>query len=236
MPPPTADTNAPELTEEVQRTNFKRFRTPLEEQEGHAALPERPTLVDFFKKRLLLTLHQYQTAGAALKLGMEEELVFAGLVHDIGHTVKMPDHGYWGAQLLAPYVSERVQAAVKYHQALRFFPDKDYGYQPPAVYFEARAFGNPDGTLRIDPYIHQAHEEARRHKYYEAARWVTVLDTHSEFESWGKLTPAEASAWTLDPFVDVIGRHFKQPKEGLGYDGSPVAHMWRTMIFPKRFL
>ena len=24
----------------------------------------------------------------------------------------------------------------------------------------------------------------------------------------------------------------KQPKEGLGYDGSPVAHMWRTMIYP----
>ena len=37
-------------------------------------------------------------------------------------------------------------------------------------------------------------------------------------------------------FEDVVGRHFKQPKEGLGYDGSPVAHMWRTIISPNRFL
>jgi hypothetical protein len=37
---------------------------------------------------------------------------------------------------------------------------------------------------------------------------------------------------TLDPFVDVLGRHFKQPKEGLGFDASPVAHMWRSLIYP----
>jgi len=37
---------------------------------------------------------------------------------------------------------------------------------------------------------------------------------------------------SLDPSIDIIGRHFKQPKEGLGFDGSPTAHMWRTMIFP----
>jgi hypothetical protein len=39
---------------------------------------------------------------------------------------------------------------------------------------------------------------------------------------------------SLDPFVDIIGRNFRNPPEGLGYDGSPVAHMWRTMMFPKR--
>jgi hypothetical protein len=32
--------------------------------------------------------------------------------------------------------------------------------------------------------------------------------------------------------VDIIGRHFKQPKEGLGNDGGPVAHMWRTITRP----
>jgi len=37
---------------------------------------------------------------------------------------------------------------------------------------------------------------------------------------------------TLEPFIDVIGRHFKQPKEGLGFDASPVAHMWRSLIYP----
>ena len=45
-------------------------------------------------------------------------------------------------------------------------------------------------------------------------------------------------ATELDPdaFTDVIGRNFKEPKEGLGFDGSPTAHMWRTMIWPNNFL
>ena len=33
-------------------------------------------------------------------------------------------------------------------------------------------------------------------------------------------------------FTDIVGRHFKQPKEGLGNDNSPVAHMWRTLANP----
>ena len=44
--------------------------------------------------------------------------------------------------------------------------------------------------------------------------------------------------WSVDPeeFTDVIGRNFKEPREGLGFDGSPTAHMWRTMIWPNNFL
>ena len=40
----------------------------------------------------------------------------------------------------------------------------------------------------------------------------------------------------LDVFEDIIGRNFRQPEEGLGFDGSPVAHMWRSMIWPNNFL
>ncbi len=40
----------------------------------------------------------------------------------------------------------------------------------------------------------------------------------------------------IDQFEDIIGRNFDQPKEGLGFDGSPVAHMWRSMIWPNNFL
>jgi hypothetical protein len=32
--------------------------------------------------------------------------------------------------------------------------------------------------------------------------------------------------------MDLIGRHFKQPAEGLGYDNSESAHMWRSIINP----
>ena len=55
------------------------------------------------------------------------------------------------------------------------------------------------------------------------ARLITVNDLYA-FEPGGKVS--------LDPFIDIIGRHFKQPKEGLGFDNSPTAHMWRTMMYP----
>ena len=44
------------------------------------------------------------------------------------------------------------------------------------------------------------------------------------------------SPYSLDQFADIIGRHFKQPAEGLGFDNTPVAHMWRSMIWPNNFL
>ena len=40
----------------------------------------------------------------------------------------------------------------------------------------------------------------------------------------------------IDYFTDLIGRNFRQPAEGLGFDGSKVAHMWRTIIWPNNFL
>jgi hypothetical protein len=45
-------------------------------------------------------------------------------------------------------------------------------------------------------------------------------------------------ARSIDPeiFTDIIGRHFREPKEGLGFDGAPVAHMWRSAIWPNNSL
>jgi len=36
----------------------------------------------------------------------------------------------------------------------------------------------------------------------------------------------------LSKFTDIIGRRFKQPAEGLGFDDSPSAHMWRAISTP----
>ena len=55
------------------------------------------------------------------------------------------------------------------------------------------------------------------------ARLITVNDLYA-FDPKAQVS--------LEPFLEIIGRHFKQPKEGLGFDGSPTAHMWRTMIYP----
>jgi hypothetical protein len=43
------------------------------------------------------------------------------------------------------------------------------------------------------------------------------------------------AAYGPSPFP-VIGRNFRQPEQGLGFDNSPVAHMWRAMIRPAKYL
>ena len=150
--------------------------------------------------------------------GEPEETVLACLLHDIAVNLIKVDHGWWAAQMVEPYVSEKVSWAIRHHQALRFFPDPSVGYAYPERYVQI--FG--EGYVP-EPYIKAAYEKARKHKWYMEARMITVHDLYA-FEPG--VNP------TLEPFIDVIGRHFKQPKEGLGFDGSPVAHMWRSLIYP----
>ena len=77
-----------------------------------------------------------------------------------------------------------------------------------------------------DKYIRVAHDEAKAHKYYMESRLITMNDEYG-FDRDIEPPPVEE-------FTDIIGRQFRQPKEGLGYDGSPVAHIWRTLINPNR--
>ena len=182
-------------------------------------MPAKPTLFDFFRCRFASTNHLLQSATHALKAGLDEKLVLACLLHDIGVVSFIRcDHGYWGAQLIERYVEEEVSWAVRAHQALRFYPDESVGYKYPEMY--VKLFG-PD--YRPEPYIEEEYKRARAHKWYMSARLITVNDIYS-FDPDAKVE--------LDDFTDIIGRNFKQPKEGLGYDNSPSAHMWRTLSRP----
>jgi hypothetical protein len=128
------------------------------------------------------------------------------------------DHGWWGAQLFEPYISEKVAFAIRYHQALRYFPDPAVGYEYPDLY---RVMFGSDYVP--PPYIEATYQSVRKHKWYMEARLVTVNDLYA-FDP-NAVVP-------IDPFIEIIGRHFKQPKEGLGNDNSSVAHMWRTIARP----
>jgi len=181
-------------------------------------MPEKPTLVDFFKYRFAPASHVLQSANRALKTGMSEEVIIACLCHDVVLNLIKPDHGWWGAQLFEPYLPPKSVFAIRYHQTLRFFPDEEAGYEYPESYY--RTFG-------IDyvppPHIQQAYKFVRNHKWYMEPRMVTVNDLYSFDPN---------AVVTIEPFIDIVGRNFKQPKEGLGNDNSPVAHMWRTIIKP----
>jgi len=188
-------------------------------------MPKAPRLLDFFKLRFteITFKHLLQSARTALAAGQNETVVMACLLHDISNGALMrTDHGYWSAQLVTPYVSEEVAWAVQYHQALRYFADEAVGFKYPDAY--NRFFGS---DYEPPEYIQKAYREARQHRWYMTSRLITVYDLYS-FEDGSNLDP--------DEFTDIIGRNFKQPEEGLGFDGSPTAHMWRSMIWPNNFL
>ena len=69
-------------------------------------MPAKPTLVDFFKLRFAPATHVLQSATDALKKGEKEETILACLLHDVVLNLIKVDHGYWGAQMMEPYVSE----------------------------------------------------------------------------------------------------------------------------------
>ena len=187
-------------------------------------MPAKPTLIDFFKLRLSgSSNHLLQSAALARKAGHNEKVVLACLLHDVAVAGFIRcDHGYWGAQLIEPYVDEEVSWSIRMHQALRFFPDESVDYKYPDAYL--KYFG-PD--YEPEPYIVEEYKRARKHKYYMTARLICVNDIYSFDPN---------AVVSLDEFVDLIGRNFRQPKEGLGFDNTPSSHMWRTLMWPTRFL
>jgi hypothetical protein len=188
-------------------------------------MPAAPMLVDFFTHRFggITERHLISSAMRALNDDQPEKVIMACLLHDISNACLIrADHGYWGAQMIAPYVDEEVAWAVEKHQALRYFTDESVGYKYPESYdrFFGADYVPPD-------YIQREAADARSHRWYMSSRLVTLYDIYF-FED--ETTP------DIAPLIDIIGRNFRQPVEGLGFDGSPTAHMWRTMIWPNNFL
>jgi hypothetical protein len=188
-------------------------------------MPAKPRLLDFFKSRVteITYRHLLTSAKRAMDEGQDEKIILACLLHDISNGCLIrSDHGYWGAQMIAPYVDEEVAWAVQNHQALRYFADESVGYKYPESY--KKFFGDD----YVPPeYIRASAEAARQHRWYMSSRLVTLYDIYF-FEAADVPQP--------EIFEDVIGRHFREPREGLGFDGSPVAHMWRTAIWPNNAL
>ncbi len=216
-----SEAEVPDEVEEKQDTPPRGTGNILLGRAALESLPERPTFLDFFKLRFNSSQHCLQSANHALQTGQPERTVMAGLLHDTVQQLIKADHGYWGAQIYAPYVDERVSWGIQYHQALRFYPDESVGYEYPYEIYN-RIFGED----YVPPeYIQQAYEYARNHRWYMEARLVTVNDLYA-FD--------EDAEITIDPFIEIIERNFRNPPEGLGYDNSPSAHMWRTIANPDK--
>jgi hypothetical protein len=190
-------------------------------------MPDTPTLLDFFKYRFIgeevTRNHLLVSAKRAMDDGQHDKVVIACLLHDFSNGgLIRTDHGYWSAQMMRPYVDEEVAWAIEKHQALRYFADAEADYDYPESY--DRFFG--PGYVPPE-YIQLEAQQARRHKWYMTGRLVTKYDIYF-FDQNEVIDP--------EIFSEVIARTFRQPEEGLGFDGSPSAHMWRSFIWPNNFL
>jgi hypothetical protein len=184
-------------------------------------MPEKPNLMDFVKLRFTIggQDHLLQSARLARINGAPEKMVLACLLHDIavGGFIRS-DHGYWGAQLLEPYVDEEVSWAIRMHQCVRFFADEEEGYEYPEAYI--RMFGE---DYQPAPYIVAEYKRARAHKWYGSALMICKNDLYA-------FDPDVMVGW--EDFEDILGRHFREPTEGLGNDNTSSSHMWRTLRRP----
>lgn len=112
--------------------------TASRREEAFAPLPLKPTMADILASRLHVPCfgmpiasarHGVQCGKLARAAGCDDETILACLLHDVGLAVNRPDHGGWGAQLIEPYVSKRISRAIRFHQALRYYPYARVGYE-----------------------------------------------------------------------------------------------------------
>ena len=117
------------------------------------------------------------SAALAKKAGYGEKAQSSpALLHDVAVSGFIRcDHGYWGAQMIEPYVDEEVKTGPCVPtRRCASFPTESVGYQYPKAY--TKWFG-PD--FQPEPYIVDEYKRALDHKYYMTARLITLHDLYS---------------------------------------------------------
>jgi hypothetical protein len=171
------------------------------------AMPEKPTLLDFFHYRFGPATHDMQSARHAVNAGLPERWCSPACCTTSTMGLIRGDHGYWGAQWSSP-MSMRMTGR-RAHQVLRFYPDRSVGYEYPR---RVKTFG---ADYRRTTMSRRLQADAH-HKWYMSGRMITVHDIYSFDRTC-------MSSWRIHR---RIGRNFRQPKEGLSRQ-QPVALMWR---------
>jgi len=60
--------------------------------------------------------HALQTATMARRADADEEMILISLIHDVGKTINVPNHGQIAAEIIKPYVSEDAYHIIRTHQ------------------------------------------------------------------------------------------------------------------------
>ena len=131
--------------------------------------------------------HSLQTATRAYRHGENEETIVAALIHDIGGTLAPYNHGAIAAEILKPYVSEKIYWIVKHHDL-----------------FVTYYWGHYRG---LDRY---AREKYREHPYYQATVDFCQNYDQNSFDPNYDTLPLEF----FEPIVDKV---FEKPRHNSAY-------------------
>ena len=103
---------------------------------------------------------------------------------------------------------------------MRFYPDEAAGYAYPALY--RTLFGE---DYKPEPYIENAYRMLKDHEWYDLPRAVTVNDLYA-FDP--------GSHVSMDPFVNIVGRHSRSPKKVWGSTAALSRTCGHTIATPDR--
>lgn len=110
-------------------------------------------------------IHSLQTATRALHDQVEEELVVAALLHDIGEVAAPFNHAAASAEILQPFVSDRTYQVVRHHALFQSF-------------YYAHHFGgdrNARDAFRAEPWFTDCVEFCER---WDQASFDPDFETH----------------------------------------------------------
>jgi hypothetical protein len=156
--------------------------------------------------------HALQSAAWALHNDCDDEIITAAFLHDYGKLINRRKHSWFSAEMMKPYVSERVYFMIQVHF------DIGHLLMQREPWFSAPCFSEAAGRTDLD----------------ERLAWIAA---HPWFGGASLVCKAELEARipkqcpdVVDDLRKVLGRTFKLPRRGLGYDGSSAAELWRIPI------
>jgi len=184
-------------------------------------MPDRPTLRDFYLLRSTRSPHPPAAERpVARENGLDEKSHWRGLLHDIAIAgLVSANHGYWGAHWSRAYSGRgRSPGPIEKHEALRLLPRRGGGVQLPEAYIDyfgrttARCLYTAGGV------------GGAQHRWYMTSRLVTINDIYSFDPNVTASSTSSPTSWG-----GTSAAH-----QGIGLRRVAVAHMWRTMIWPKQ--
>lgn len=174
--------------------------------------------------------HALQSAAVALSVGWSEEVVLASFLHDYGKLIRRQKHSHFSAEMIKPYVSEKVHWLVLQHfdviEVLK--PDLDR--------MKATKLVHPTQQMRSVWYNRQAFKDGARIPNridldlpaLVGHPWSNELAQVREADDWGRVPHYAPDV--RDELKGIVQRNFKQPAKGLGADGSSAAPLWKLVI------